>query len=144
MTHPSTEQQSPKEPKSVLGPATSAAIFLVVTIEPGGESVVREVLADLAGLRRSVGFRVPPRALRCAAGISSDAWDRLFDGECPADQHPFREVAADETPAVSAPGDRFIGYSSHDASAIELNFQESLTFLMCTGEPAVALSAKGF
>lgn len=33
-----------------------------------------------------------------------------------------------------------IGYSSHDATTIELSFQESLTFLMFTSEAAVALS----
>jgi putative iron-dependent peroxidase len=105
MTHPSSEQQSPKELQPVLGPVTSAAIFLVVTIEPGGESVVREVLTDLAGLQRSVGFRVPTGELRCTVGISSDAWDRLFGGERPAELHPFREVAGHEHRAVSTPGD---------------------------------------
>jgi uncharacterized linocin/CFP29 family protein len=40
--------------------------------------------------------------------------------------------------------DLSIGYSSHDATSIELYFQESLTFLMYTSEAAVALSAKGF
>jgi deferrochelatase/peroxidase EfeB len=182
MTHPSTEQQPPKEPQPVLGPLTSAAIFLVVTIEPGGESVVREVLTDLAGLQRSVGSGVPAGELRCAIGISY-AWDRLFGGERPAELHPFREVAGDKHRAVSTPGDVLfhlrawqmdlcfelasqidgafvlstrgdyelhlgqdlsIGYSSHDATSIELYFQESLTFLMYTSEAAVALSAKGF
>jgi uncharacterized linocin/CFP29 family protein len=35
--------------------------------------------------------------------------------------------------------DLSIGYSSHDATTIELYFQESLTFLMYTSEAAVAL-----
>ena len=43
----------------MLTPLTAAAIFLVVTIDPGGEDVVRELLADLAGLERTVGFRAP-------------------------------------------------------------------------------------
>jgi uncharacterized linocin/CFP29 family protein len=36
--------------------------------------------------------------------------------------------------------DLSIGYSSHDATTIELYFQESLTFLMYTSEAAVALA----
>jgi putative iron-dependent peroxidase len=93
------------EPQPVLGPLTSAAIFLVVTIDPGGESVVRELLADLAGLQRAVGFRVPSGDLRCVAGIGSDAWDRLFGGERPAELHPFREIVGKKHHAVSTPGD---------------------------------------
>lgn len=34
-------------PQPVLSPLTTAAIFLVMTIDPGGESVTRELLADL-------------------------------------------------------------------------------------------------
>ena len=37
--------------------------------------------------------------------------------------------------------DLSIGYGSHDATGVELYFQESLTFLVCTSEAAVALSA---
>jgi uncharacterized linocin/CFP29 family protein len=37
--------------------------------------------------------------------------------------------------------DLSIGYLSHDATGIELYFQESLTFLVYTGEAAVALTA---
>ncbi len=48
-----------QEPQAVLSPLTAAAFFLVATIDPGGEAVVRDLLADLAGLERTVGFRVP-------------------------------------------------------------------------------------
>jgi putative iron-dependent peroxidase len=92
-------------PQPVLGPLTSAAIFLVVTVDPGGETVARDLLADLAGLQRSVGFRVPAGNLAAVAGVGSDAWDRLFDGPRPAGLHPFRELTGDVHRALSTPGD---------------------------------------
>ena len=70
----------PPEPQPVLNPLTRAAIFLVVAISEGGEPVARDLLADLAGLQRSVGFRTPDDTLACIAGVGSQAWDRLFDG----------------------------------------------------------------
>jgi putative iron-dependent peroxidase len=92
-------------PQPVLGPFTNAAIFLVVTVDPGGEPMVRELLPGLAGLRRSVGFRAPADGLTCVTGIGSQVWDRLFSGPRPAGLHPFRELAGDTHRAVSTPGD---------------------------------------
>src|SRR5437763_14165032 len=92
------------EPQAVLSPLTSAAVFMVLTIDPGGEETVRDLLADWAGLQRSVGFRVPAAPLACVAGIGSDAWDRLFSGPRPAELHPFRELAGSVHRAVSTPG----------------------------------------
>jgi putative iron-dependent peroxidase len=92
-------------PQAVLSPLTGSAVFLVVTVDPGGEKVVRELLGDLAGLVRSVGFRVPEGALTCVTGIGSDAWDRLFTGPRPAELHPFREVAGARHTAPATPGD---------------------------------------
>ena len=92
-------------PQAVLSPLTSSAVFLVVTIDSGGEPVVRELLTDLAGLVRSVGFRIPEGELTCVTGIGSDAWDRLFAGPRPAELHPFREVAGARHTAPATPGD---------------------------------------
>jgi porphyrinogen peroxidase len=92
-------------PQPVLSPLTTAAIFLVVTIDPDGESVARALLSDLAGLQRSVGFRVPEGRLSCVVGVGSQAWDRLFSGPRPAELHPFRELVGAEHRAVSTPGD---------------------------------------
>jgi porphyrinogen peroxidase len=92
-------------PQPVLSPLTTAAIFLVVTIDPGGEPVARELLSDLSGLQRSVGFRVPDGRLSCVAGVGSQAWDRLFSGPRPAELHPFRELIGPKHRAVSTPGD---------------------------------------
>ncbi len=95
----------PAETQPVLGPPSEAAIFLVVTIDHGAERIARDLLADLAGLRRAVGFRMPAGALSCVAGVGSAAWDRLFTGPRPADLHPFRELAGRRHQAVSTPGD---------------------------------------
>ncbi|GII59591.1 peroxidase [Planotetraspora thailandica] len=93
------------QPQAVLSPLTSSAIFLVLTVDPGGEPVVRELLPDISGLVRSVGFRIPSGGLTCVTGIGSDVWDRLFSGPRPAELHPFREIAGARHKAVSTPGD---------------------------------------
>jgi putative iron-dependent peroxidase len=93
------------EPQPVLGPPSDAAIFLVVTVNPGAETVARDLLGDVAGLQRAVGFRVPEGGLSCVAGVGSAAWDRLFSGPRPAELHPFRELAGERHRAVSTPGD---------------------------------------
>ncbi|MFF7198904.1 Dyp-type peroxidase [Streptomyces sp. NPDC008079] len=93
------------EPQAVLSPLTTAATFLVVTVDPGGEAVARDLLADLAGLQRSIGFGSPEGRLSCVAGIGSAAWDRLFAGPRPAGLHPFEELRGARHRAVSTPGD---------------------------------------
>ena len=92
-------------PQPVLAPLTAAAIFLVLTIEPGGEAAVRDLLGDWASLQRAVGFRAPAPPLACVAGIGSSAWDRLFSGPRPAELHPFRELTGTVHRAPATPGD---------------------------------------
>jgi putative iron-dependent peroxidase len=86
-------------------PPTQAAIFLVLTVNPGAEDAVRDVLADAGGLRRSVGFRVPDSALTCVVGLGSVVWDRLFGDPRPAGLHPLPEFHGSRHAAVSTPGD---------------------------------------
>jgi putative iron-dependent peroxidase len=93
------------EPQAVLTPPTEAAIFLVLVVDPGREDEVRDLLADVGGLRRSVGFRIPEGGLTCVAGIGSRLWDRLFDGPRPAGLHPFPGFAGAVHTAVATPGD---------------------------------------
>src|ERR1700689_2645066 len=104
MAVPAQSTQAP-EPQPVLSPLTAAAVFLVLTIDPGGEDAVRELLGDVAALQRSVGFRVPGGALQVVAAIGSDAWDRLFAGPRPAGLHPFRDLAGNRHRAPATPGD---------------------------------------
>ncbi|GLX49086.1 peroxidase [Streptomyces hygroscopicus subsp. hygroscopicus] len=93
-------------PQPVLSPLTSAAIFLVVTIDRGGEGTVRDLLSDIGSLQRAVGFRAQPEGrLSCVTGIGSHAWDRLFSGPRPARLHPFRQLSGPVHQAVATPGD---------------------------------------
>ena len=92
-------------PQAVLTPLTEAAIFLVVTVEAGAEDDVRALLADVSGLTRSVGFRIPEGRLTCVVGVGDAVWDRLFGAPRPAGLHPFREFAGPRHSAVGTPGD---------------------------------------
>ena len=93
------------EPQPVVGPLTAAAVFLVLTIDPGGEDTVRDLLPDLSGLGRSVGFRIPEASLQVVTAIGSDTWDRLFAGPRPRELHPFRTLAGARHTAPATPGD---------------------------------------
>ena len=93
------------EPQAVLTPLTEAAIFLVLTVDAGAEDGVRDLLADVSGLRRSVGFRIPEGGLSCVVGIGSVLWDRVFGTPRPAGLHPFGELAGSRHTAVATPGD---------------------------------------
>ncbi|HUJ99645.1 MAG TPA: Dyp-type peroxidase [Stellaceae bacterium] len=91
----------------VAASLTRAAIFLVVTINPGPthRATVRSFCAELAALIRAVEFRDLEATLTCVMGIGSEAWDRLFWPPRPAELHPFREIRAGPRHAVSTPGD---------------------------------------
>src|SRR6266436_2595934 len=93
--------------QSVAAPLTRAAIFLVLTINPGPEhrETVRAFCGDLAALLRAVEFRDIEGGLSCVMGFGSDAWDRLFGAPRPAELHPFREIRVGERHAVATPGD---------------------------------------
>jgi porphyrinogen peroxidase len=96
--------QPPPEPQPVLDPLTASAIFLVLTINPGGEAACWDLLDGWTGLERAVGFRTPA-PLASIAGIGSDAWDRLFSGPRPAELHPFRPIAGAVHRAPATAGD---------------------------------------
>jgi porphyrinogen peroxidase len=93
------------DPAPILTPITQAAIFLTLTIDPGGHDGVRDVLEDVSGLTRSVGFREPEGGLVCVVGIGAAAWDRLFDVPRPAGLHPFKELRGPRHHAPATPGD---------------------------------------
>ncbi|MFI8195255.1 Dyp-type peroxidase [Streptomyces sp. NPDC085942] len=95
----------PVSVQPVVAPVTSAALFLVGVIEPGGEKAVRDVLPDVTAVARSLGFRYPNAGLACVAGFGSSAWDRLFDGPRPARLRPFPELRGPRHHAPATPGD---------------------------------------
>jgi len=93
-------------PQPVVAPLTPAAIFLVVTVNPGPEhrAAIRAVCGDLAALLRAVGFRDLEGRLSCVMAFGSDAWERLFGSRRPKELHPFREIRGRHR-AVATPGD---------------------------------------
>ncbi len=93
-----------ESPQPVLNPLTPAAIFLVATVDPGGEAQVHDALPDLSGLARAVGFRDPAKHLTLVTSIGSAAFDRLFTGPRPAALHPFVELTGGHH-APATPGD---------------------------------------
>ena len=107
MTTPGAAGQTPALPQPVAAALTSAAIFLVVTVNPGAEaeSAVRLLCADIANLLRAVGFRDLEGRLSCIVSVGSEAWDRLFGAPRPAELHPFCEFRAGARLAVATPGD---------------------------------------
>ncbi|MFB6838383.1 Dyp-type peroxidase [Streptomyces sp. NPDC056361] len=92
-------------PQPVVASPPRAAVFLVVTVNPGGEPAVREVLRDLTGLTRSVAFRAPDDRLTCITGIGSGCWDRLVGGPRPRELHPFVPLRGPRHLAPATPGD---------------------------------------
>ena len=106
MASPTAAVSSPVA-QLVDAPLTRAAIFLVVTVNPGPEAsaAVRSLCGDLAALLRAVGFRDLAGRLSCIMGIGSDAWDRLFGEPRPAELHPFREFRSGPRHAIATPGD---------------------------------------
>jgi putative iron-dependent peroxidase len=84
---------------------TPAAIFVVATIDEGGEAAVHDALPELSGMVRAIGFRDPAKRLSMVASIGSTAWDRLFAGPRPAELHPFVELRGPRHVAPATAGD---------------------------------------
>jgi putative iron-dependent peroxidase len=126
--------QPPLEPQSVCHPITSSAIFMVATVAPGSEDTVRGWCADIAGLVRSVGKRVPAGNLTCVCGFGSHAWDRLFGAPRPAALHPFREFGVEGRKAVSTPGDILLHIR---AEQMDLCFELATHVMAALGDSVV-------
>jgi len=107
MTTPGAAGSSSLVCQPVPAALTRAAIFLVVTVNPGDDNTatVQSLCADLATLLRAIGFREPAQNLSCIMGFGSEVWDRLFGEPRPAELHPFREFKAGSRHAVATPGD---------------------------------------
>lgn len=101
------------ESQAIVSAPTEAAIFLVLTAVPGSEAEIAGLLADAAGLKRSVGFRVPEAELSCVVGIGATLWDRLRAADRPAGLHPFHELVGARHTAVATPGDLLFHIRAH-------------------------------
>ena len=106
-TAPKAARGSRAVSQPVAAPLTRAAIFLIVTVNPGSDNraILRSFCGDLSALLRAVEFRDLEGGLSCVMGFGSNAWDRLFGPPRPAELHSFREIRADGRHAVSTPGD---------------------------------------
>src|SRR5882757_10233300 len=102
-----TASGPPPVSQSVVQDLTRAAIFLVVTINPGttNRAMIRSFCSDLPALVRAVGFRDIEGNLSCVMGVGSDAWDKLFGQPRPVELHPFREIQSGPRHAVATSGD---------------------------------------
>ncbi len=101
------------EPQAILMAPVEAAIFLVLCVEEGAEEDVRELLADVGGLIRSVGFRAPDGGLGCVVGLGAALWDRLLGGPRPAGLHPFAGISGERHTALATPGDLLFHIRAH-------------------------------
>jgi porphyrinogen peroxidase len=113
-----------------------SSIFLVLTIAPGGHDAVRDVLTDVGGLRRSVGFRVPEAGLSCVIGIGSKAWDRLYGSPRPTALHSFRELRGPVHHAPSTPGDLLVHLR---ADRLDLCFELAQRLTEALGDSATVI-----
>ncbi len=89
----------------LVAPPAQAGMFLVLTVDEGGEDAVRDLLADTGMLTRSVAFGFPEGALSLVVGIGAELWDRISDRPRPRHLHTFEEIRGATHTAVSTPGD---------------------------------------
>ncbi|GAB3761507.1 Dyp-type peroxidase [Microlunatus parietis] len=85
----------------VLAYPARAAIFLVLTVRPGGQHQVAETLDGLGALTRAVAAG----GLTCVAAVGAELWDRLWPGPRPVGLEPLRSIAGLVHTAVATPGD---------------------------------------
>lgn len=99
--------------QQVVAPPARAALFLVLTVREGGEEVVRDLLADLSGITRSVSFRTPTDHLDTVLGIGALLWDRMFGSPRPKALHPFEALHGPRHIAPATPGDLLLHVRAH-------------------------------
>jgi putative iron-dependent peroxidase len=104
---------APPEPQRIVAQPSEAAIFLVLTAKPGSDDLIRDLLANAGGLKRSVGFRLPEAELTLIIGVGSQLWDRLFGRPKPIGLHPLPVFSGARHTAVSTPGDLLFHIRAH-------------------------------
>ncbi|OKH72702.1 peroxidase [Mycobacterium sp. SWH-M1] len=128
-------------PQPVLAPLTPAAIFLVATIDDGGEQAVHDALGDIAGLVRAIGFRDPSKHLSVVTSIGSAAWDRLFSGPRPVELHPFIALDGGRHRAPATPGDLLFHIR---AETMDVCFELAIKIVGAMGPITVVDETHGF
>ncbi|MBO9056891.1 Dyp-type peroxidase [Curtobacterium flaccumfaciens pv. flaccumfaciens] len=97
----------PIDAQSVDAPLSRSAVFLTLDVGPDDDDLdaVRDVLSDLDGLLKTVGFRDLDAHLSCVVGIGAVAWDRFSPHARPDALHPFPALTGPVHSAPSTGGD---------------------------------------
>lgn len=103
-SHDSGRLQVPQSVDSLL---TQSAVFLVVVVgaDDQDSASVRDVIAGLEDLVKTVGFRDTSAQLSCTVGVGSRVWPTIFSRAQPAELHPFRPFHGAKHAAVATAGD---------------------------------------
>lgn len=118
----SMSRRVPIEPQRVDAPLTSAATFLVVTVNEDDKAArtVRSTLAGITGIIKNIAVRDLNASFACTVGIGSNAWARLTGLPRPVELHPFKQIKGAKHTAVSTPGDLLFHIRSERR---DLNFE---------------------
>jgi porphyrinogen peroxidase len=134
----------PIDAQSVDAPLSRFAVFLVVTIDDDAAALetVRDEIADLDELVKTVGFRDLDGHLSCNVGIGRRVWDLLHPGGRPAELAEFEPVTGGTHTAPATPGDLLFHIRAERA---DLCFElERLILSALGGAVAVADEVSGF
>ena len=129
----------PPASQAIATGLTNASIFLIVTINPGGEAQVLQTCAGVSGLIRAVGFRDPAANLSCVTGFGADAWRALVGGPMPAQLHPFQELHSGNRHAIATPGDVLFHIR---AKRMDMCFEFASQLMNQLGGAVVAVSTR--
>ena len=102
-----TGERMPVDAQNVEGSLTGAAVFLVVTVDGSDDALasVRNTLAGIDDLVKTVGFRDSSSRLSCVVGIGHDLWKRFTSSPLPSELHPFKPINGAAHDAPATPGD---------------------------------------
>ena len=136
-----TWERVPIDAQSVEAPLSQAAVFLVVAVEPDDRALahVRETLATVDDLIKTVGFRDLAGRLSCVVGVGHDIWRRLAKtAQMPAELHPFKPIVGAKHQAPATPGDLLFHIR---AERVDLCFEFERLLLAALGEAVRVVDA---
>ncbi|MFJ2551001.1 Dyp-type peroxidase [Microbacterium sp. NPDC087591] len=91
--------------QALTTPLTANAVFLIVSVVPGGMDRARDVVVDLADALKALTFRFPEAMLTCTVGIGNRIWAELTGLQAPAQLRDFTPVIGAVHSAPATPGD---------------------------------------
>ncbi|MGC4249900.1 MAG: Dyp-type peroxidase [Sphingobium sp.] len=130
----------PIDAQSVEAPLSQSAVFLVVTVHDGDAALakVRETVATIDDLIKTVGFRDLSGRLSCVVGVGHDLWRRLTKDRLPAEPRPFKPVEGPVHHAPATPGDILFHIR---AERVDLCFEFERLLLSALGEAVSVVDA---